>query len=261
VLCRLTLTLGLFSVAAIWGGTFVAVQDAVRGYSSLSFVLLRFALAALVLAPVSAGRVGRRELVYGASIGVALGAGMLLQTEGLRTTTSTNSGLITGLYVVFAPLFALALFRARVSRRVWAAVALSVLGLALVTGGQPGDLRVGDGLTLLAALIFGVQIALLSRYSPGSHAGALTLVQLCVTILLVAPAVALSGAAVLPERPEVWRALLLTGLGASAYGFWMQTYAQARIPAGRAAVIMATEPVFAAIAGYAAAGDRLTGVQ
>ncbi len=258
---RFALTLGLVSVAALWGLTFVAVHDAVRGYSALSFVLLRFVIAALVVLPFTVRHVTWREVRLGIPIGAMLGLGMLLQTEGLRTTTSTNSGLITGLYVVFAPLSALALFRDHVSRRVWVAVALSVLGLVLVAGGQPGDFRLGDVLTLIAAAVFGLEIALLSRYSPRSHAGALTLVQLLVTVALALPVVALSGAQVTPPSASVWGALLLTGVGASAYGFWMQTYAQARIPAGRAAVIMATEPVFAAVAGYFLAGDRLSDVQ
>lgn len=258
---RFALTLGLISVAALWGLTFVVVHDAVQGYSALSFVLVRFVIAAVVVLPFAVQHIGWREVRLGTPIGVMLGLGMLLQTEGLRTTTSTNSGLITGLYVVFAPLSALLLFKAQVSLRVWVAVVLSVLGLVLVAGGQPGEFRLGDVLTLFAAAVFGLEIALLSRYSPGSHAGALTLVQLLVTIALALPVVLLTGVEIAPPGPSVWGALLLTGVGASAYGFWMQTYAQARIPAGRAAVIMATEPVFAAVAGYFLADDRLTEVQ
>lgn len=258
---RLALTLGLIAATALWGFTFVAVQDAVSDYSVFSFLALRFALATLALLPFAARRTGRRELRAGLPVGLALGTGMLLQTVGLRTTTSTNSGLITGLYVVFAPLFALALFRGEVSRRVWLAVALSVLGLLLVAGAQPGDLRLGDTLTLLAAVCFGFEIALLSRVSPNSDVMGLTFVQLFVPVALFAPAVFATGAPLLPHRPEVWWAIAITGLGASAFGFWMQTFAQQRIPAGRAAVIMATEPVFAATAGYFLAGDRLVPTQ
>ena len=258
---RFLLTLGLISVTAVWGFTFVPVQDAMRDYSALPFMALRYGLAALALLPFATRQVRRQELLVGGFLGVLVAVGLLLQTVGLRTTSVTNSGLITGLYVIFAPLFATLIYRAEITRRVWLAVALSVSGLVLVAGAQPADLHPGDALTLVAASLFGLQIALLSRYSPTSNVAALAFVQLAVPIPLFAAATLATGTAVVPPRLEVWWAIALTGLGASAFGFWMQTYAQQRIPAGRAAVIMAIEPVWAAMAGYFLAGDRLTSVQ
>jgi drug/metabolite transporter (DMT)-like permease len=64
----------------------------------------------------------------------------------------------------------------------------------------------------------------------------------------------------LPPR-EVLFAIVLTGLVASALAFYIQTTVQQRIPAARAAIILTTEPVFAALFGYWLAGDRLSPVQ
>ncbi len=258
---RFALTLGLLGVTILWGGTFVAVQDSVRGYSVLSFLALRFALAALALTPFAWRGIGRREVRTGVACGLFLALGMLLQTEGLRSTTATSSGFITGTYVVFAPLVAWLALGERAKRRIWAAVALSVAGLALIAGGHPGELRIGDVLTLFAAICFGVQIALLSRYSSDGSSAGITLVQVVVCVAVFAPAMLFEHAAVLPPRAPIWGAIALTGVGATAFGFWMQTFAQQRIPAGRAAVIMAIEPVWAAITGHLFAGDRLTPVQ
>ncbi|MEJ7652843.1 MAG: DMT family transporter [Chloroflexia bacterium] len=257
---RIGLTLGLVAVTMHWGFTFVSVQNAIRDYSVLAFLVWRFGTATLGVAPFALRRVGRLELRMGAVMGTLLALGLLVQTIGLRTTSVTNSGLIIGLYVIFTPLFAMLLFRARTGRQVWAAIALSLVGLSLVAGAQPGDLRLGDGLTLVAAALFGAQIALLSRYAPVRRHGADARPARNADRDTRAAALAV-GVPFAPPRPDVWWAIAITGLGASAFAFWMQTYAQQRIPAARAAVIMAIEPVWAAIAGYLFAGDRLTEVQ
>ena len=65
-------------------------------------------------------------------------------------------------------------------------------------------------------------------------------------------------------KPDLWfliALLLVTGILATAAGFFVQTYAQQRLPAVQAAVIIVTEPVFAAFFGYLLVGDRLTALQ
>ena len=68
-----------------------------------------------------------------------LGLGIGLQTAGLERTTVSSTGFITGLYVVLTPLFGLLLFRTTVGLEVWAGVALSVVGLALLSGVDVGS--------------------------------------------------------------------------------------------------------------------------
>lgn len=257
----ITLTFALIGVTGIWGATFVVMQDAIRGYSALSFLALRFGIAALLILPFAIRGMRRSELMTGMPIGLVLAVAMLAQTVGLRTTTTTSSGFITGLYVIFTPLIAMAFFKARIAPRVWLAVGVSSVGLVLIAGGRPADWKQGDLLTLIAAALFALHISLLSRYAPGKSASALAFGQMLSAALLLAAAAVASGGAAMPGRVGIWWALLVTGLGASAIGFWVQTRAQRRLPAARTAIIMATEPVFAAIAGYLAAGDRLTPVQ
>jgi drug/metabolite transporter (DMT)-like permease len=101
---RLLYSLLLVGITAVWGWTFVVVQDAIALYGVLPFLAARFAIAAAALAPFSAPKVTKKMLAVGAGIGLVLALGYLFQTLGLLYTTPTNSGLITGLFVVFAPL-------------------------------------------------------------------------------------------------------------------------------------------------------------
>jgi drug/metabolite transporter (DMT)-like permease len=257
---RLIYTLLLVAVTAVWGWTFVVVQDAIAIYGVIPFLAVRFALAGAALAPIYAMKLTRRSLIVGGGIGVVLAAGYFFQTTGLLYTTPTNSGLITGLFVVFAPIADRLLFGANVSRQVILAVALSLLGMVLLAGGGPEGANWGDLLTLLCAAALGLHIALLSRYAASYDAGALTLAQILSIALLFVIVWPFFGSVSLPT-PDVWVALLVTGLLASAGAFLVQTSVQQHIPAARTAIILTMEPVFAALFGYWLAGDRLVAVQ
>src|SRR5215212_10453072 len=257
---NLIFTLLLVGVTAVWGWTFVVVQDAISAFGVLGFLALRFALASLALSPILLSGVTRRTLLVGGGIGLVLAVGYLFQTLGLLYTTPTNSGLITGLFVVFAPVADRIFFGRRASRQVIVAVALSLVGIALLAGGGPEGVNVGDLLTFLCAAALGLHIALLSRYAAGHDAAGLTLAQILAMAILFAVLWPVAGTVELPP-PEVWVALLITGLLASAGAFYVQTFVQQRLSAARTAVILTMEPVFAALFGYWLAGDRLVAVQ
>jgi drug/metabolite transporter (DMT)-like permease len=192
----------------------------------------------------------------GCAIGVVLAAAYLFQTAGLLFTTPTNTGFITGLFVVFAPLADRLLFGTELSREVIVATVLSLVGMALLAGGGPAGPNWGDFLTLLCAVALGLHIALLSRYASSYGAGALTLAQILTVALIFVVLWPFFDAVSLPP-PGVWVALITTGLVASALAYLAQTTAQQHIPAARTAIILTMEPVFAAIFGYWLAGDRL----
>jgi len=225
------------------------VRDAIALYGVLGFLSVRFALATLALVPRAAYRVSPQTLVVGGVIGLVLALGYLFQTTGLLFTTPTNSGLITGLFVIFAPLADLLFFGVRPSRLVLFAVALSLLGMVLLAGGGPGGTNVGDLLTLLCAAALGLHIALLSRYAARYDASGLAFAQMLSMTLVFALCWPLFETVTLPPI-GVWITLIATGLVASAGAFWVQTFVQQRLSTARTAVILTMEPVFATLFGY-----------
>ena len=257
---RLIFTLLLIGVTAVWGWTFVVVRDAIVLYGVLPFLAVRFALAAGALTPLYAPKVTRRALLVGGGIGVVLALAYFFQTTGLLFTTPTNSGLITGLFVVFAPLADRVLFGVKSSRQVIVAVFLSLFGMILLAGGGQEGVNPGDFLTLLCAAALGVHIALLSRYAAGHDAGGLTLAQILAMTILFAALWPFFEPVRFPPA-GVWIPLLVTGIVASAAAFYVQTTVQQHISAARTAIILTMEPVFAAFFGYWLAGDRLSTLQ
>jgi drug/metabolite transporter (DMT)-like permease len=189
-------------------------------------------------------------------LGLALGAGYVAQTVGLQRTPATISGFITGLFVVLTPLCAGALLRRPVGVTAWLGVAVATGGLALLSlrGLSVGT---GEAITLLCALAFALHIVGLGEWSSTRDAAGLAVLQLTTVAV-----VCIIGAAPDSLRPPpdagVWGAILLTALAATAFGFFVQTWAQAHLPPTRAAVVMTMEPVFAGVFGVAVGGDRLT---
>lgn len=253
----------LLAVTAIWGWTFVVVRDAVQAYPVLPFLALRFAIAAVVLAPALL-RSGR-GVAAGLLPGVALSAGYLCQTAGLQYTTASKAGLFTGLFVVFTPLLEFAIARRMPSLETAFAVAGALTGTALLAGVGPGVASgtrelLGDSLEILTAVAFSVHILLLSRVSPCLDATRVATGQLLVAVLLFTFGAAGTATMTAPSG-AVWLALVITGVLASAVAFLVQTFVQQRISASRTALILVAEPAFATLFGVLLAGDRLSGAQ
>jgi drug/metabolite transporter (DMT)-like permease len=251
-------TLALVGVTAIWGSTFVVVKDAVEQMPVTDFLTWRFGIAALVmllLRPTSVARLGSAGRRAGVVVGVALGAGYLLQTLGLQHTSAAVSGFITGMFVVLTPLGSAVLLRARVPAAAWGAVALATGGLALLSlhGFSVGY---GELLTLGCAAAFALHIVGLGQWASSYDAFGLAVVQLATTAVLCA-VVAVPGGVVVPSTTSVWLALAVTSLGATALAFVVQTWAQAHLAPTRAAVIMTMEPVFSGLFAVAVAGEVL----
>jgi drug/metabolite transporter (DMT)-like permease len=252
-------TAALILVTAVWGVTFVQVKDAVELYPLAAFLAVRYAIASATLAAPAARRLrglGREGLAAGGLLGALVALGIGLQTAGLERTTVTNTGFITGLYVLFTPLLALALFRTPIPGELWAAVGLAIVGLALLSG-VPGGSGTGDLLVLTSTVAQALQIVMVERYANRFDAFALTFVQVAVACLaFLVIAIALGDLSV-PRGATVWAALLVTGVFAVAFALLVQVWAQRRVSATRIAIIFSLETVFAGLFGYLLAGDRL----
>lgn len=248
----------MVAVTAVWGSTFLVVQDAVGRMPVTDFLTWRFGLATLamvLLRPRSVRQLPPRGRRTGLLLGLALAAGYLLQTLGLQTTPASVSGFLTGLFVVFTPLLGALLLRTRVPAAAWAAVVLATVGLGLISL-RGTSVSGGAVLTVGCALAFALHIVGLGRWAASYDAYALAVPQLATTTVLCA-AVAVPGGLAVPPDAGVWAALALTALLATAVAFVVQTWAQQRLTPTRTAVVMTMEPVFALLFGVGLGGDRL----
>ena len=253
--------IGLMLVfVAVWGWTFTGVKQAIEAYEVMGFLAIRFVVGAIAIGLPCIGRFCPRSFVIGSGIGLLLASTYLLQTFGLLTTTATNSGVITGLFILFVPLANRALFGKAISQTAWWTVGISIAGLILLTGQAPGGLTTGDLLTVLCAATMGLHIALIDRYATELEATSMAFGQIATAAAIF---VVMWPATSVPALPpaEVWPVIFATGLIATAGGFFIQILVQRKLSALQTASLLMLEPVFAALFAYCLVGERLGPLQ
>jgi drug/metabolite transporter (DMT)-like permease len=249
----------LVGVTAVWGYTFLVVQDAIARMPVMDFLAWRFVLASVVmiaLRPTCLRSVTRLQLLRGVGLGTILGLGYIAQTYGLRYTSAAISGFITGMFVVLTPVMSWILLRRKTNRSTWMVVALATVGLALLSlnGWSVG---IGDLLTLGCAVFFAIHIVGLGEWSSQYEPYAFSLLQIG-TVAIISLIAAIPGGIVMPPDLGVWEVVGITGVLATAVAFFVQTWAQSLISATRAAVVMTMEPVFAGLFAVVIGGNQLT---
>lgn len=249
-------------MAMLWGSTLFVLKGLLTQLPPGDLVAWRFGLAFIALALIAprALRMSRRTLSQGVLLGVLFGTGQLLQTWGIGHIDASVSGFLTGSYVVLTPLLGLTLFGKRVGRTVWYAVALATVGLAVLSL-QPGaGLGLGSGelLTLAGAVAFAGHIVATGRVATPTNALQLTLAQ-AGTVAVITLIAALPGGLAVPHGTSTWLDLLYLAVICGALPFFLQSWAQAHVDATKAALVMGTEPIWAAAFAIALGGELLSG--
>jgi drug/metabolite transporter (DMT)-like permease len=260
---------GLLLLAAlIWGSAFVGQALGMAGVGPLTFTSVRFVLGALVVAPLawrewqqlrSSGHApGRAEARWVALLGVLLCTGVVMQQIGLLSTSVTNAGFLTALYVPLVPLLAWLFQRQLPHWSVWPATAGCLAGTWLLTGASAQAFSGGDLWVLLSALPWAVHVLLVGQVA-NKLRGAYLLA--CGQFSICALASGLLGLATEPVTLAGLRsaagAIAYTGLLSVGVGFTLQVIGQRHAQPADAAIILSSETVFAALFGAWFMGDRL----
>lgn len=251
--------MALLAVAAAWGSTFFLTKDLLTRMDVADYLALRFAIAAIALIaihPPAISRLSRLDKGRGVALGITYGIAQLVQTEGLRHTSASVSGFVTGMYVVFTPLLAAVILRHKIGRWAWIAVVLATIGLAVLSlrGFSMGH---GELLTLASAALYALHIVGLGAWSTPSNAFGLSALQM-VVIVAVCGIGAIPGGFTLPSNSTDWISVLYMALIAGAFALIVQTWAQAHLTPTRAAIAMTMEPVFASGFAVLFGGENLT---
>ena len=256
---RLVPVLALSLVTALWGSTFVLSKGLVEDNDPITVLMVRFVLATTCLLLVRPGclrGLPRRTWLGAAALGTIYGLAQIPQYYGLQITTASASGLLIGSYVIFTPPLALLLWRVRSTARTYLGVGLAGMGLTTFSL-QDAQIGVGELLAILAAVLYAFHIVCMGRWSTPGQAWAMTAIQL-LAISVVVSVPALIRGPELPSGAADWAAIGYLAVVSGALAIGVQTWAQTKIPATHAAIIMAAEPIWAAGLAVAILGDLLT---
>jgi len=253
--------LGLFYAAAIWGSTFFIVKTALEGIDPVVMVAYRFLIAGLILLVYLL--IKKKNVL--ANLKPALFLGLMIfvlyitQTIGLKYTTASNSGFITGLFVAFIPLFLKLLFKKNPTILEILASGVSLIGLWILTGGLE-DVNIGDIITIGSAVTYALHV-LYSDYYIRKNLDPLVLS--CQQFLLVGVLALFSalvfGLDVLTFNRYAVYATLFLALFPTLSAFVIQMFAQKIRSPLRVSLIFALEPVFAALFAWTIGGEEVIG--
>ncbi len=255
----------LLFAGLIWGLGFVAQSTAMENIGPLTFIGLRFIVATVAVLPFALRETARATKPLTSSdykafaiLGSMLFSGMVLQQTGLLTTSVTNAGFLTGLYVVLVPLLGVLLFSQWPHPVVWVSAVFSLTGIFLLSGGSLDGFSQGDWLMIAGAVFWALQGLFIARYA--LRIGR-PITMACIQFAVVA--IAGLAAALTFEQIE-WHAIqaaapeiLFTGMFSSGVAFTLQAIGTRYTSAPQAAIFLSSEALFAALFGAILLGERL----
>lgn len=260
----------LVLTATIWGLAFIAQRVGMEYVGPFTYNGIRFTLGAISLLPLvyftqkngkqtASQKVTNRGLVKSGTLaGIVLFGGASLQQVGLVYTTAGKAGFITGLYIIFVPIFAFLFRQGKTSTGTWTGAVLACIGLYFLSITKDLSMNRGDFLVLLCGIFFALHIIIIGRITKRFNTSFLALFQFSVCALLSLVVALIFESFVLADILNATVPLLYGGVFSVGIAYSLQIYGQKNSPASHAAIIMSLESVVAAIGGWFLLNEILT---
>ena len=266
----------LLLMTLIWGGTFVIVKESLNDISSMLFLFLRFVIAGSIIAiylVFKRYRIDKKAILPGVILGSILFLSFVFQTIGLKYTSATKSAFLTGTFIVFVPLLQIVIERKIPTRGATIGTLLVLAGiLFLSSSGNSfgnilneigGNFNIGDGLTIMCALLFAFQVIYMDIYSPKFDFWSLFITQL-ITVALLSLILGIFFDFINLEpltinlTENLWIGILYTSILATCLCFGLQTKFQKTVTPTKASIIYSFEPIFAALFAFFLLSEKIS---
>ena len=259
----------LFSAPMIWGGAFVAqCMVDVDALGTFAFNAVRFAIGAVFLIPIAIlfekephnRDKFKKTVICGAIAGSIVFIVSAFQMYGISINkNSGKSGFLTGLYMVIVPFLNFLFYKKKVRLKEWTAAIIATVGLFLVSVPSGfGSVNFGDVMVLCCAFFSAVHILAIDKFLETVSPIKFSLIQFAACSLL-------SGiCAVFTEDFSVSGVyvnllpILYTGILSTGVGYTFQVLGQKDANPNFASIVLASEGVYAALAGAVILGETMT---
>ena len=264
----------LILVTILWGATFVIVKEALYDISTMAFIFIRFALAGIILSPfILRKRISGKSLSGGILLGILLFTGFATQTIGLKFTSATKSGFLTGTAVIMIPFLQILIENKKPNKGVMIGAFLVLIGISLLSSGGESiislfndlgsNFNIGDIFTLICALFFALYIIFLDVETKRHDFVILLFLQIITTAVLSFIFLFVFSASELEEirinlTGNLISALLYTSIFATLITTALQTKYQKNVTPAKAGIIFSLEPLFAAVFAFFILGEKIT---
>ncbi len=252
----------LILTTVLWGTSFILTKNITQDIPIFIYIGLRFAIALLGFAPAYSHlkKINKKILLMSLVTGMLYFFGLAVQTHGLQTTTAGKAGFITGLSAIVVPFIAWIGFKKTLTKRIWIAVILSVLGMAfLLLEGESGII-IGDFIVLISAFIWAFYIIYNDKYVRLVDIYAYSIIQILVvsSASFITSLIIQESYVLLSYPPTFWYLMIYLGIGVMTLTIFFQNWSQQYQDPTQTAIIFTLEPVFAALFGFLIGNEILS---
>ncbi len=266
----------LLLTTLIWGATFVIIKESLASVSPVVFVSLRFAIASLILSPFiikAFKKIDKELLKSGLFLSIFFFAGFSTQTIGLKYTTATKSGFITGTFILFTPLFQYLIEKKLPKKENIYGIILIIAGLIfLASKGNTffniftelgGGFNIGDFFTLITAISYALYLVYLDVITKKFDYMPLVYMQILFTAVFGMISALLLSATGFEEikfsfSSQIFFAFFYTSIFATIITTYLQTRYQKTVTPTKAGIIFSFEPPLAAIFAFFILDERIS---
>ena len=243
---KLIAQFGLLITALIWGATFLVVKDAIdlQTFPPFIFAALRFALAAISIIFFVDFKSIKNNALGPTLCGIVLFIGYGFQNYGLEATSPTNSAFITSISVLMVPIILYIFKIEKISLRIWISVLLAFIGIQMIS---PDGFNIGDKLTFGCALSFAIHIIMQDKFNKEKIINFFVIQSSVAALLSLIASLMIEDVYQVVFSNEAIIAVLITGILGTTFALLVMIWAQKILSASETAIIIAMEPVFAAL--------------
>ncbi len=263
-------------VTLLWGATFAIVKLSIHDVSTMLFIAIRFSIVSILLIPVLIKlrkNFTKEVLIAGSILGLILFGEFATQTFGLKYTTATKSGFLTGSAVIIVPFLQIIIEKRKPNTGAIIGVILVFIGILFLTSNSKSifsifqefkdNFTIGDFLTLISALFFAFYIIYIDVFTKRHNLWLMVIMQMGVTSILAFIAAFITSLSGIEQiRFEFTNyllfGLLYTSIFTTLITTTMQTKYQKLISPTKAGLIFSLEPVFAAIYAFFLLHEEIT---
>lgn len=252
----------LLLAAFIGGGGFICLKYLLDwGYDPFQVIFGRFLMASICMCMVYHKRlkkITKREWKIGGILGVLLAAMFLLMTVGLQYTTPSVNAFLVNIPAVIVPFICWGVFKQKPSRNCFIAAAMTLVGVSCLSLTADFRIDLGAGLSLLAAVAFSLQMAFLGNITEGCDAVHIAVAENLFTLLVTTVIVTFTGWDMPPLTLPAFGNFFFLGAFCTAAYFALQSAGQQITSPNKAAIIITSESIFAAVFSALLYGERMS---
>ena len=262
-------TIFLMLTAIIWGTAFVAQRQGMSSIGPFMFSALRMYLGTITLIPiiyitlymakskknympksVSEEKAANKLLMQGGLwCGLIIFFAANFQQVGLVSTSAGKTAFITTLYILLVPIIGIFLKR-KLHWYIWLAVAMGTIGLYFLCITDSFTIAFGDLVILIGAFFWALHILFMDYYAPRVMVTKLIAIQFFISGTLSLIVSFFTEPFLFEGLMGAMPTIVYTGIMSSGLAFTFQGLGQKDANPTTASIILSTEALFGAVAGY-----------